>query len=294
MTQFFADTVNVKPLIMPIVQYPDGHFETDSTPIIVALDKLAEPQRSVFPIDPVLNFLNLLIEDFADEWLVKSIFHYRFTYTADRAFGPRWVMDDAFPGIGQAELDNKTAAFLIRQTDRMPIVGCTPENAALIESSYEEVLAILEPYVALERFLFGGTPSLADFGLFGVLKTLATDPTPQEIMRTKAPRVDNWVRRLDDLSGVEGTFRKTTEIDQPVNKLVALINELYLPYLRANAHAFANGEPEFTVSLRGTSYRQATFKYQVKCLASLRAAYDNLSSSQRGEMFERFNINLSN
>ena len=293
MPQFFAPTAEVKPSIMPTVRYPDGHYETDSTPIITALDNSAPAGRSVFLDNAALNFLNLLIEDFADEWLVKSIFHYRFTYPDDRTYGPRWVMDDAFPDIDTEELTEKTAMFLKRQTDRMPIVGCTPENTEIIERTYLEVLKILEPFVATERFLFGSRPSLADFGLFGVLKTLQTDPTPMRIMRERAPRLDNWVRRMDDLSGVEGTFSTDLNISQTLASLATLINDTYLPYLRANAQAFENGEETFSLTVKGQPYRQSTFKYQVKCLSALQKAFDALSANDRKIVTEQFKIEFS-
>ena len=293
MPQFHPQTSKLKPSIMPAIRYSDGHFETDSTPIITALDRSAPAARSVFLKTPALNFLNLLIEDFADEWLVKSIFHYRFTYADDRAFGPRWVMDDAFPDIDSAELSEKTAMFLNRQTERMPIVGCTPDNKEIIEWTYHETLNILEPFVALERFLFGSAPSLADFGLFGVLKTLATDPTPMQIMRDEAPRLDNWIRRVDDLSGVDGTLSDDLDISPTLTRLITVINETYLPYLRANAEAYAKNENTFSVTLKGHQYQQSTFKYQVKCLDALQSAFDALSPTDRQIVTEQLKVNFS-
>jgi len=53
-------------------------------------------------------------------------------------------------------------------------------------------------------YLFGSRPTLADFGLFGQLIILATDPTPASEMRRRAPDVLLWLLRLDDASGVEG------------------------------------------------------------------------------------------
>ena len=104
------------------------------------------------------------------------------------------------------ELDERHQFFLERQTQRMPLVGCTPANKDVLEDSFVRLLEILEPFVALEKFLFGSRPSLADFGLYGQLQTLATDPTPRKLMRDLAPRLENWVRRMGDLSGVEGDF----------------------------------------------------------------------------------------
>ena len=70
----------------------------------------------------------------------------------------------------------------------MPLVGCTPENAPVIEASYRRVLAALEPHVGV---LFGTRPSLADAGLFGQLRTFATDPTPFAIMRAEVQRIES-------------------------------------------------------------------------------------------------------
>ena len=60
----------------------------------------------------------------------------------------------------------------------MPLVGCTPQNKPIIQRSFHELLAILDTFATRDEFLFGSRPSLADFGLFGQLKTLASDHTP--------------------------------------------------------------------------------------------------------------------
>ena len=73
-----------------------GEYEAvvDSTPIIRRLeDEYAG--RSVIPNEPITRFLDYLLEDFADEWLTKAMFHYRWYYEADiKKAGeilPRWT-----------------------------------------------------------------------------------------------------------------------------------------------------------------------------------------------------------
>ena len=42
-------------------------------------------------------FLASLIEDFADEWLTKAMFHYRWAYDGDIQYASLWIADDCFP-----------------------------------------------------------------------------------------------------------------------------------------------------------------------------------------------------
>ena len=61
---------------VPIVLREDGRWMSDTTPIIQQFEK-EHPERSVFPGDPVVRFIALLIEDYADEWLWRPAMHYR-------------------------------------------------------------------------------------------------------------------------------------------------------------------------------------------------------------------------
>ena len=54
--------------------------------------------------------------------------------------------------------------------------------------------------------------------------------------------------------------------------------------MTANAAAFASGTPEFSFEAGGMPYSQGVFKYQVKCLANLRAAYAELGDPAKNEL----------
>lgn len=279
MPQFHAETLAVRPLIMPVVQYPDGVYRTDSTPIIDALEQRHPATRSIVPDAPGDAFVSALIEDMADEWLTKSLFHYRFSRDRDAVSGASWVMDDAHPDLSHADLATLTREFIARQTSRMPLVGCTVANAPLLERFYRELLDVLEAYVATDRFLFGSRPALGDFGLYAQLKTLAADPTPREIMRASAPRTEHWVLRLDDASGVDGAWVGATSAVIP--GLLDLAARYYLPFLAANREAIDNGAEAVAIDIDGQRYAQPCYRYQAKCYDFLRHGYAALDDAAR-------------
>jgi glutathione S-transferase len=276
--QMLDETQHVRPAVMPVVREPGGRYRSDSTPIILDLERDRVDGPSVLPKDRAHAFLARLIEDMADEWVTKCLFHYRFTGETDGWFAARWVMSDARSDLDRESLPEAVRQFRERQISRMPRVGCTPENAPLIEESYLRLLDIMEGFVGNERFLFGSRPSLADFGLYAQLKTLATDPTALGLMRARAPFTEHWVRRLDDASGVEGHW--SADPDPAVGALLQMAGDTYLPFLAANARALERGDDEVQVEILGRDYRQPPFGYQGKCLAWLREAFRELSSAE--------------
>lgn len=285
-----GDFAHVRPSLVPMLLCPgETDYRVDSTPIAYELERRHPGDRSILPDDDAHAFLAHLIEDMADEWLTKAMFHYRWAYAADIDYASHWIADDAFPDLRGQERAAMAKSFGDRQIGRMPLVGCTPENAPIIEETYLTVLDLLEGHVGHHDYLFGSRPSLADFGLFGQLKTLATDPTPMAIMRTRAQRTEDWVRQLDDASGLEGDW---LDADAPLpdaaRGLLELAGAVYLPFLVANAQAFQNGDELVSLDLRGKPYRQAPFRYQAKCLSELRARLRTL----KGDALDRARATL--
>ena len=273
---------HVRPPVIPVLLFPDGSWHVDSTPIVETLERDLPPMRSLVPEDAALAFLAWLVEDFADEWGTKMMFHYRWYREADQQAFSHWGAFDRLAGRGRAAIERAAGAFAARQIARMPLVGCTGENRPLIEETFRELVGLLEAHVTERHFLFGSRPSVADLGLYGQLSQLASDPTPAALMRAETLYAFRWVTHLDDASGIEGEWLGPADAGSDLlDGLMALCREVYLPFLAANDAAVRAGEDEFAVELRGRRWRQGTFRYQAKCLARLRQRYAALDGGAR-------------
>ena len=259
----------------------DGQLEpvVDSTPIIRRLEAEALG-RSVIPTDPALAFLNYLLEDYADEWLTKAMFHYRWHYAADIELAgevlPRW-RDLA---ASDEEIAPRAQFVRERQIGRLYVVGSNATTAPVIEASYRRFLRCLDACIQDGPFLFGQRPASADFGLFGQLTQLATfDPTPARLTESSAPRVVAWVHTTEDLSGLEPEEAHWITADAMPASLRALLQEIgntYVPALLANARAINDGAELVETTIDGQPWTQSPFPYQAKCLQWVRQEYARL------------------
>lgn len=277
------EVAHVKPQLIPILQYPeDGSYHLDSTLLAYDLERRHPGTRSVIPDDPGHAFLAHLLEDMADEWGTKAMFHYRWYYEADQRYCSEWLARESMGPADESSVAEAAQMFRERQVGRMALVGCTEENRPLVEETYLCVLDLLQAHQSESDYLFGSRPSLADFGWFGQLYQLGIDPTPMAVMRARAPRVYQWLQRLDDASGVEGAWLDpAAPLPAAVTDLLALAGRVYLPFLEANAAALAAGRETFSMTALDKPYAQGTFRYQAKCLGWLREELAALEGEPR-------------
>jgi glutathione S-transferase len=265
---------------------PDGRLEAvvDSTPLIRRFER-EFAGRPVVPPRPALAFLDALLEDYADEWLTRPMFHYRWAFAPDvakaSAILPLWSRIDLPAEVWREH----GRAFAARQIGRLGVVGSNETTGPVIEASYRRFLARLDAVLSAQPFLMGARPGASDFGVYGQLTQLALfDPTPAALTLAEAPRVVAWVERMEDLSGLEpepdGWISAET-LPEPVRALLAEVGRVHAPFLLANADAVARGAERVECTIDGKPWRQATFPYQAKCLAALRQLHAALDSGER-------------
>jgi len=77
--------------LMPVLHFPTAtgtEATSDSTFQIRRLETDFKGRR-VIPSDPVVAFFDFLIEDYADEWVTKMMFHYRWAVPGNAANAKR-------------------------------------------------------------------------------------------------------------------------------------------------------------------------------------------------------------
>ena len=254
----------------------------DSTPIIRYLESEFS-ERSVIPKDPVVAFIDYLLEDFADEWCTKYMFHYRWHF-ADDADNAATLL----PLMTEFSLSKEQALFFKdfvaqRQKDRLQVVGSSATTAPIIDASYRRLLSALEAHFENRPFLLGNRPSAADFALYGQMTQLiGFDPTPSSIAHSLSPRAVAYTALMEDQSGHSAKnqdWQCADDLPATIKAVLKEVGRVYVPALLANASALGSGNKTWQTEIDGAEWSQRTFPYQAKCLRWIREEYQKLDPS---------------
>ena len=306
-----------KPVLLPTLIFKDKEnkkiCKTDTTPIIRYLEELYD-KKSVIPSSPVLSFLNYLLEDFADEWTTKFMFHYRWHFDEDAQNAKKMLVLQHKLNIDNDSLKQFGDVIAERQINRLWVVGSNEDTAQLIDDSYKRYLSLMESHFTNQPFMFGDRPSSSDFGLYGQLTQLVSfDPTPSNIAYKNAPRTISWVNIMSDLSGLHnnggvgeffGIENNNTEtkldyfednnsgwvnqesLPDTLKNIFEEIGKVYIPCLLANSAAFDKGEKKWQTIINGSTWSQKTFPYQVKCLKWIKEEFKKLDKKDQNKVKE--------
>ena len=232
-----------------------------------------------------MAFIDYLIEDFADEWATKYMFHYRWHPEEDADNAGSLLplgMDVSMP----TEMHEQVKGLVTeRQVGRLYVVGSNDTTAPVIDASYRRFLAAMENHLANQHFMLGNRPGAGDFALYGQLTQLVGfDPTPRAIAHEVSLRTVAWVDHMDDQSGIDPLDSDWMELDDAPDSLRGLLQEIgrvYAPAQLANARAVEAGEKTWETEIEGATWTQQTFPYQAKCLKWTNERYQALSDSDR-------------
>ena len=282
----FADHKRIRKLAgaiqVPIIERDDGRWMSDSTPIILQLEK-EYPARSVLPENPVVRFIARLIEDYGDEWLWRPAMHYRWSYEHDRELLSRILADEV---TNHVPLPRFMRRSMLKRRQRGGYViqdGVNDTTRDHVEAGYFTALRNMTAILKNRPFLFGKTPSIADFGMMGpMFRHFGQDPTPAFIMRYQAPAVFEWVARMWNAGATAGEAEFVESVPDDTIPMLKEISGTHLVQLRENAAAYARGDKYFEMTVQGCHYRRLPVsQYRVYCLERLREAFRELGADDQ-------------
>jgi glutathione S-transferase len=258
--------------IIPLVVTPQGQGIQDSTPIIDRIEELF-PEPTVHPDDGVVRFVSALVEEFGDEWGNKWMFHFRWTREVDQIASAGRIARMRAPKASDEELGHLVAQVRKRMVERVWFVGSNEVTSSQIETGFRAMLELLERHLEGRLYLFGERPGYGDFGLWGQIYQLWTDPTAGALIEGSAPHVLDWVHRML-WPRASGAFESWTTLAPTLMPILTLqVGGQFMPWTLANEVALKQGDEEFAARLGDKVWIQKPQKYHARSLAMLRAKY---------------------
>ena len=269
---------------VPQVECADGSWLVDTTLIIEYFER-TRPDPAVTPREPAAAFVSRLVEDYADEWLWRPAMHYRWSYPETARLMSAWLSEHAQEQPAPEWLKRR---FWRRRQFGTFVRGdgVTASTRAAVEASYLETLAALEAIFARRPFVLGARPTEADFGFFASsFRHFFSDPAPARIMRERAPGVQEWVARMWNLRPERfSSLPLPDHVPDDLGAIFTAITDTYLPYLEANAAAYARGEKNVRYRVQDTEFVEPTKPYRVWCRDRLQRELTGLSTAARAQV----------
>lgn len=269
----------------PMAQCEDGRWMSDSTPMLLHLES-EHSNRCILPDNPVVRFVAMLIEDYADEWLWRAAMHYRWSYEHDSALLSRILADEL---TGHLRAPRFLRVRMVKKRQLTGFVlndGVTAQTQEHVELGYRRILDLMSESLRLRPFLLGDSPSIADFGLMGpMLRHFGQDPTPAEIMRDTAPHVFEWLGRVWNAGSTPEGGGFLSEVPGDLMPMLQEACETHLGQLEVNAAAYHAGQKKFAMNIQGCAYSELPVsRYRVYCLEMLREQFFDMSDADQASV----------
>lgn len=269
--------------IIPVMLTADDQVLQDTTPIMQLFEE-RYPSRACIPDDPRLAFLMWLIEDFADEYLVRLSMHYRWGNLQNRSALSHRLARALCYGLPQMRPGQMAPMVLQRQSGFDQALGLDGEGVrASLDQQLIDLLAILDGHFEHYQFLLGDRPSLADFAVFGQLFAhLYQDPFSAELMELHGPRTCNWIETLHELGDVRGGVGQTSfgewldirgGVPAGLASLLAFVGMTYIPFSAGTALASGERKKTFRAEVYGVDTTFLTSQYRAWSFEQVQQRY---------------------
>ncbi len=266
----------------------------DSTEI--ARHLIEESPVPTLPRAREAELLCWLLEDFADEWVVRWQMVTRWGVDRDRRAVSELIgreLTGAVP-VGSRALGERVGQVI--QKSLRPY-GLRQENDAALLASRERTLQALEAILSGgPAYLFEGYPTVADFAFFGPLGQFRRDPTGRECLEGY-PAIQGYLDRMEAMAARPPEVAVVDCESRPIEELHPLFAEVmgtYWPSLIANfeaQEAGGRGREAVAPLIDGQSFRFRSSRYLVERLQEILGAVDE-AYGKRDHLFGEFGLRM--
>ena len=256
---------------VPLLISPKGKASQDSTNMLASLEKVHK-EPSARPDDSGAAMIALLLEDYADEWLNKAMFYMRWMQMPDRSAAARRVLEQMLGGKRPAKPREARAMIAEKMVEKLPSVGATEENGALLIASFHRFAELFNAHLEKHLYIFGGRPSAADFAIAAQLQQMLNDPTAGEWLRDRAPFVTAWCEFMED-PRAGAPFLSLEDVSEtllPILKEEVAVT--FIPWAEANSEAMRKRKKDVSLKLDGKAFAQGLQRYSVKSWRDVKKA----------------------
>ena len=246
---------------LPVLVTSSGFAVHDTTPMMEALEA-DSPEPSATPADPATAFLACVLEEYADVWLAKAAFHYRWTRKKDQRLAAQRSIEEYYPS--GAPGDRKATEDLAIETmaGQLKTMQLDGELGPVAEKSFKKFIKLLDDHLKKHLFIFGDRPSIADFAIAGQLIQMMKDPTPAKIIEKDGAFVAKWCEFMSAPTA-SGPFAALEDLKETLAPIFADdLAAFFLPWAAENLEN----------SLAGNETFQVTFGKETLTLCPLRSA----------------------
>ncbi|HEY7800680.1 MAG TPA: glutathione S-transferase family protein [Hyphomonadaceae bacterium] len=257
---------------LPVLVTASGFAVHDTTPMMEALEA-DSPEPSATPADATTAFLACVLEEYADVWLAKAAYHYRWTRKKDQRLAAARAIEDYY--TREAPGDRKAAedAAIETMLGQMKAMGIEGEIGGLVEKSFKRFVKLLDDHLRKHLFIFGGRPSIADFAIAGQLLQMMKDPTPAKIIEKDGEFVAKWCEFLQDPQP-SGPFEALDDLRETLAPLFAEdLASAFLPWAAENLENSLAGNETFEVTLGKEAFRLAPLRSAARSFRELRRKF---------------------
>ncbi len=220
---------------VPVLQTPENWMINDTTPLMRMLDSRF-PARSMFP-PGALGVLTQVVEEYFDEWIARTMVHYRWHYEDSARFASERM------SRGHPEAAARILAWGPRACRATGTESEHQQREA--EREYIRIVEAMDRQLQQTPYMLGHRPTAVDCVLLGGLRAHTNmDPTPKAMLAAY-PRVVAWAETGADRWDGGGELAPFPDSTDFVNFVTDEMVQSYVPYVMANASAVIAGAKAF-------------------------------------------------